>query len=131
MLFWLMSWVNIALNSLRNVLSWRPRFSGCWVRGCYLVPVSTWRLGSCAVAGSVDLWCEGCLLSDRDGLVSVSPFASRVLYIFVDCTAFVVGNMFARAQGAFSGCFFGFLTCRCHVVSSAFHAFMGSRAIRF
>ena len=73
----------------------------------------------------------GCFLSDRDGLVSVNPFASRVLYIFVDCTAFVVGSMFARAQGAFGGCFFGFLTYSCHVVSSAFHAFMGSRAIRF
>ena len=35
---------------------------GCpvgWVRGCYLVPVSTWHLGACAVAGSVDVWYGG------------------------------------------------------------------------
>ena len=74
---------------------------------------------------------RGACLSDRDGLVSVSPFSSRVLYIFVDCTAFVVGSMFARAQGAFRGCFFRFLACSSHVVPSAFHAFVGSRAIRF
>ena len=46
---------------------------------------------------------RGACLFDRDGLVSVGPFASRVLYIFVDCTAFVVGSMFARTQGAFRG----------------------------